>query len=379
MADTNGPPTSVPECWTRVELSEHRFVEVAAEHTDGVVIPARFDAAPSAGGPQNGAAGSLKNAALASRLPYLIDLETWRLPYIEDLADETFKRDLRTLTAQALPLPMKPQHLADDTALQPLVRAAITAQVGAHITFAPDFQIASLTDPALEVNLRALAMTGGLVPGGAVGAWIHVTLETMLSGLLPHLAARYASLLAPGATVVLTVSSMQPGLSSEEFATYFLALMAFESVGLHVVVDRAGEASIAAVASFAQGCILGNRIYRTAPPSPHFTSEFNPRVRLRYYVGSQGRRVPREKARERHARGRLPDCAHKGCDAVRFPGKNGNLRARQHSAHELRNTIRRARRIGLSGQLAEWDTAKLKELRLWAQGIVLASALREEA
>ncbi len=146
-----------------------------------------------------------------------------------------------------------------------------------------------------------------------------------------------------------------------------------------MIADRAGDASIPAVATFADGCILGTRIYRTAPPTPHFTSDFNPRVRLAYFVGAQGRRVRRDLAKARHAAGRLPDCVHPGCEVVRSTGATENIRLRLHSAHELRHAIQRARRLGLPALLAEWRDAKLKHLRCWAQAIELVSANREEA
>ncbi len=371
-----------PECWTRLEVSEHRFVEEGAEHTDGVVIALRFDTPSSralADPPGAVVDSQLKSAALAARMPFLIDLETWRLPYLSDREDKAFKRDAATIMAQAVPLPLTAEALGDDESLLQLVRAGIIAQVGAEVTFAPDFQFQSLRDPWLEVNLRAVAMTRALAGARPIGAWVHVTLETMLSGVLPFLAARYAALLPAGSRVVLTVSDLQPTLTPEELAVYLGALASFEGAGLAVIVDRAGDASIPAVATFADGCILGTRIYRTAPPTPHFTSDFNPRVRLSYFVGAQGRRVRRDLARARHAAGRLPDCAHPGCEVVRSTGMKENIRLRLHSAHELRYAIQRARRLGLSALLAEWRDAKLKHLRCWAQAIELVSANREEA
>ena len=89
--------------------------------------------------------------------------------------------------------------------------------------------------------------------------------------------------------------------------------------------------------------------------------------------------MPRERARARHAAGRLPNCAHPGCDVVQLTDRKNNLRVRLHSAHELRHAIRRARRLGLPALLAEWRDAKLKHLRSWAHAIELVSARREEA
>jgi hypothetical protein len=172
---------------------------------------------------------------------------------------------------------------------------------------------------------------------------------------------------------------MHPTVGPEDLATYLHALSAFEAVGLRVLVDRAGDASIPAVATHASGCMLGTRIYRTAAPTPHFESDFNPKVRLAYYVGSQGRRVRRDVARARHAAGRLPDCQHTGCNAVNAEGKKANLLLRLHSAHELRDAVVHARRVGLPALLTEWREAKLQHLRYWAQAIEEVNARSEEA
>jgi hypothetical protein len=341
-------------------------LDEGSHHTDGVVIALRFDS-------------QLKSAALASRIPVLIDLETWRLPYIASHEDKAFRHDTATIVAQAVRLPLIAEDLGDEEPLLRLVRAALTAQVGAEVAFAPDFQFHSLRDPWLTVNLRAVAMTRALAGARPVGAWLHVTLETMLSGVLPVLASRYAAVLPVGSRVVLTVSDLQPTLKPQDLAVYLQGLASFEAVGLVVTVDRAGDASIPAVATSATGCILGTRIYRTAPPTPHFTGEINPRVRLAYFVGVQGRRVHRDLAKARHAAGRLPDCAYPDCDVVRLTGSKENLRLRLHSAHELRHAIQRAHRLGLPALMAEWRDAKLKHLRCWAQAIELASARKEEA
>lgn len=335
-----------------------------------MVITLRFDTPPRH--------GSLKAAALSARMPYWIDLETWRLPYLADHEDTSFGSDAQTAVAQAVPLPLRPELLAHDQACQGLVRAGITAQVGAEVTFAPNFQFVSIEDPWLDINLRCLRLTRALAGDRPVGAWLHVTLDTMLSGVLPFAAERYARELPVGALVVLTVSDLRPTLSPEDLAIYFRALAGFDAVGLRVIVDRASEVSIPAVAMHAAGCMLGTRLYRTAPSSPIYTNDFNPRIPLGYFVGHQARRVNRDVARERHAHGSLQSCVHPGCQAVRATEKE-NIELRLHNAHELRHETRRARRLGASGLKATWRDASLKHLRGLAQAIELAEAKSMEA
>lgn len=110
----------------------------------------------------------LKPAALAARTPFLIDLDTWRLPYLTGRDDPALERDAATVVAQAVPLPLTPKGLREAKALLAFVRTGMSAQVGAATTFAPDFQFESLDDPWLDVNLRALVMTR--TPAGATGS-----------------------------------------------------------------------------------------------------------------------------------------------------------------------------------------------------------------
>jgi hypothetical protein len=370
-----------PVCWTRVEFNEERFVEACAGHTDGVVIALRFDTPPPRGSPAalRGKTGSeLKNAALAAGVPYQIDIETWRLPFLRDADDDSFGSDARTSTAGAVPLPLTPADLADDTLAQPLVRAAITAQVGAVTTFAPYFGFTALDDRWLDVNLRCLRLTRALAGPRPVGAWIHVSLETMLSGVLRYAASRYAAELPPEATVVLTVSDFGSSLEPAALAQYFRALQAFDASGLRVTVDRAGEVSVAAMATYAVGCMLGTRLYRTAPPAPSFASEINPKIPLSYYVAQQVRRVSRAVARTRQARGRLPTCPSPKCVAAKADD-NANLLLRLHNAHGVRHEVRRARALGAPQLVRIWSKARLKHLRVWAQALELAIARSEEA
>jgi hypothetical protein len=125
--------------------------------------------------------------------------------------------------------------------------------------------------------------------------------------------------------------------------------------------------------------MLGTCMYRTAPPTPRFTSELNVVISLKYFVGAQGRRVRRDLAKKRHEAGRLAACRHPSCNAILLTTKSGNLKVRLHNAHELRASIEEARRLDLGSLLENWREAKLKPQRCWAQAIELANARSEEA
>lgn len=153
-----------PLCLTRVELSEDRFIAEASGDTDGVVIAHRFDTPPKY--------GHLKRETLKARMPFLIDVETWRLPYLKDSEDRSFGSDVDTAVAGSVPLPLDPTILLDPGRSEPLVRTAVVAQSGAEVIFAPDFQFVALDDPAFRVNRACLRQLRELAPRESLGAWI---------------------------------------------------------------------------------------------------------------------------------------------------------------------------------------------------------------
>jgi hypothetical protein len=310
----------------------------------------------------------------------VIDIETWRLPFLSGPGDESFGSDIDTPLAATVPLPLRPEALKSQAALETLVRAAVQAQAGALYTFAPYFQVASLDDPWLQVNLRAIRELRRIAPREPLAAWIYVDFQTMMGGVVPYLAEFYRRELPEGSVVVLTVSDIRAGeRTPEEIATFLRAIESLRENGLRPIADRASEISVVAVARGAAGCMLGNRIYRTAPASPVWENRFNPAIRLRYFDGERVEKVDREKARVRGQKGNL-HCRYApgDCDAINAD-KRRNIEVRLHASHEMRDTLRRAEQLGAVALQRLWRDASLKQLREFAQALALAEARSQEA
>jgi len=359
-----------PVCLTRLEVNEHRFVAETDGDTDGVVIAHRFDTPPKH--------GRLKREALKARMPFLIDIESWRLPYLADEGDRSFGSDVDTAIAGSVSLPMSFESLLDGSRSEPLVRTAAVAQSGALITFAPDFQFLTIDDPAFQVNRACLRQLQELVPRETIGAWIHVSLDTMLSGVLSTVAEIYRSDLPAGTILALTVSDIRPTQPPEVLAAYFSALEAFELAGFRVLVDRANDVSVPAVGAFASGCMLGNRIYRSAPASPIFENDYNPKIRLKYFDGERARMVQRDLAQRRFERGVL-DCKRSRCAAATATSRKRLYELRFHAAHGVRDAIRDAQELGAQGLRRRWRNAEQMHLRGFAQALEITEARRKEA
>lgn len=357
---------------TRLEHNEHKFIEQCDGDTDGVVINLRFDSPPKH--------GRLKRTAMEKRLPFVIDIETWRLPFLSGPEDKSFGSDIHSPLAAAVTLPLRPEALHSQSALETLVRATAQVQAGALYAFAPYFQIDSLDDPWLGVNLRAIREMRRLAPREPLAAWVCISFQTMMEGIAPYLAERYRRELPAGTVVVLTVSDIRAGeRTPEEIATYINAIESFRANGLHVIADRASEISVVAIAGGAAGCMLGNRIYRTAPPSPIWNNPYNPVIRLRYFDGERVRKVDRATAKARGEKGKLGcQYAPSDCEAINA-GKRRNILVRLHASHEMRDAVRRAERIGAAGLHQMWREASLKQLRDFAQALALVEARSQEA
>jgi hypothetical protein len=125
--------------------------------------------------------------------------------------------------------------------------------------------------------------------------------------------------------------------------------------------------------------MLGNRLYRTAPSDPRWNNPFNPRIKLKYFDGERVRRVPRELATKRGKSGKL-GCryAPRDCNAINA-GDDQNFEVALHASHEMRDTLRRARRLGALTLRRLWRDAPLKQLRGFAQALALVEARSEEA
>jgi hypothetical protein len=379
MADSIGTP---PRLLVRLEHNELNFARAAAEHCDAVVLAAAFDAPywPDSGESAKGKTGSeLKATVLGARVPYRIDLETWKLLELRHHEDRELGRFALTACAQAVALPVTPATFADDDALRALVTAAVRTQAGAELTYAPDFPIGAIADPWGAVNIRALRLTAQLL-GRPPAAWIHLTPDALAAGVLPYLAERYRAVLGPGAHVTLSVATLNSDAAPELLLAFAAGVGALRAAGLQIDLDRPAELGVLGAALGTRGVILGNRVYRTMPPTGLWTTEINPKIRVRYYDARRHQLVPRNKVPGRRANGRrnaIPYCPVERCVAHRL--SEPKLAVRCHNAHAYRADLARAGAIGPSALVSELRRLGLARYTRWADALDAAIRRIEEA
>lgn len=371
-----------PQSWTRVEHSEIGFVERCGGHTSGVVISERFDT-PHRNGARDalrGVTGSeLKDAARVNHVPFLKDLETGRLQLLVGEPDRD-GRNADTALARAVSLPLMPEALEDVEGRHRFVRAALRAQVGAAKTFAPYFTFASVSDPWLAASLLCLDSARELAPGVAISAWISVPLTALRDGTLRAAVSTYARHLQPGAEIVLTVGELNASSSRDDLVDYFEVLAACDAAGLQAITDRVGDLSVAAVASFAVGCILGTRVYRTAPPPDVLHSDRRRAIRVGYHVARAGIKLRTvDDARRRRGARSIPQCGTRNCAALQPGVENRHRELRLHNAHDVLNEIQRARALGAPAFFNTLQRSKRKAQRTIGEAMVLANSRRQAA
>ncbi|MGH2941301.1 MAG: hypothetical protein ACRDLN_00790 [Solirubrobacteraceae bacterium] len=366
----------------RVERKEHRFIERSAGHVDGLVILGRLVAPPWAmqQHPIPGLADpDLIDAARRAGIDFLVDPDTWPLPEARSRDDHSVGRSVRLGAAEVVQLPLSPDQLADPELRQIFVRASMADQAHALMPAAPYFRFSSQKDPWLRVNLDCIRMLVELRGIKPVAAFVMCTLEALADGTLELAAARYAAVLPPGSIALMGVADLRP--DSAELALlskYLRAVAAFANAGLAPIADRVGEFGPATIPFGARGCARGTRLYRHTPPKATFTTDINPKMRLKWLAPGTAQRLPVAKATARVARGTIERCPElRKCVTLRLT--IDPVHVRLHDAHLHRYELQRAAQRGAAGQAAQWRRRKLKMLARWAQAIDDAAARSAEA
>lgn len=377
----SGASLNPPRHFVRVEHDEVSTIAGIAAHAAGVVIGARFDAPHWNRGsgeqlalPGTPAAGfELRYEVERLNVPYLFDLEPWRLLELSSHLDATLGRTARTHIASAVDLPLTVRSVSNPVMFDALIRAAIESQAGAAMTFAPYFTVSSIEDPWLAINLRALRATLELLPIGDVGAWLRIDRQFAVTRMAAHLARQYAAIMKPrSSTVVLTVTDMGIAMKRVDVLSAYLRLVrSFADAGLHVIVDGVGEFSPVPVAMGATGSIAGTRAYRTSPLRARHDGTPRNQAKLKYVVPERLQRLSLQDARRRTASGNLPRCPREDCRALLCDGESSDLR--HHNAHLLADAAERAQQLGPLGLAAWLSTFKLAEPNAWAQALIEAS------
>jgi hypothetical protein len=281
--------------------------------------------------------------------------------------------------AKAIPLPLRPTTLADETRRQLFVRASIADQAHAAVPAAPYFSFSTLQDPWLNINLaciRTLVELRGALP---VVAFVRCSLAGLANGTLQLAAARYASALPAGSLVFVGVGGLRPDECDSVLLTkYLLAVQAFALAGLAPIADRVGDFGPAAIAFGARGCARGTRIYRHAPPKATFSSEINPKMRLKWLAPGTAQRLPVSRASARQIRGSMSACPESEL-CVPLRANVENIAIRLHDAHLHRHELLLASVRGAAGVSSDWRGRRLKRLHRWAQAVDDAAALSAEA
>lgn len=273
-------------------------------------------------------------AAREHGVPHLHDPDTWVLPFLTSRENRNCSRAPLMRSAQSIPVAPTPDTFGSDEVLDRFVRATAATQISTALPAAAYFQFESLSDPWLEVSLRAAASAQRLNRGGPIAVFAQVPIQALLDGTLESVAPRYAERLPGGALAFLRVAGFDPqdAHQGDPQVAYLRAVAAWRAVGLEPFADRVGRFGIVALGAGARGMAAGSRVYRMLPPGPFWENPFSVKVPHRYQAPDRMDSLPAREALDR--RDRLPRCPVQDCDALR-PGSDLVERLRVHHDHLL--------------------------------------------
>ena len=228
-------------------------------------------------------------------IPFLMDADTAVL--VDVNADNPRAEWLQAMPAASTitSLPIVPNDLAHDDALQTFATAVASTQTDAAAMSAGYFRIASPDDAWRDVNQRLLAAAIAIAAQRPVCAWLELTLDS----LREHDLARVVAPDFAGAKlVVLRIAGLRAAAATEDDALAVLdAVAALRACGPQVVLDCVGTLGAAALAVGALAFSNGVNHHRSVP-----VTRCTP-GRPRHAHGVRGAaRVPPAATRRRRAR-----------------------------------------------------------------------------
>jgi hypothetical protein len=257
--------------------------------------------------------GHLLHTVRTLRIPFLMDPDTAVL--VEVNADNARAGWLRAMPAAATitSLPIVPDDLAHDAAVQTFTRAVASTQSGAGAMSAGYFRIATPYDAWRDVNRRLLNATIEVAAGRPVCAWLELTLDSLLDH---DLARVVAPELADASIVVLRVAGLRGASASEDHAFAVLdAVAALRACGPQVVLDCVGTVGSAALPVGALAFSNGVNHHRSVPLTRVHARPPSARP-LGYEVPLEFRQLPRDDALQAVRDGDLEACGVERCHAL---------------------------------------------------------------
>ncbi len=248
--------------FARLEHDQWDFARERARSFHGAIVAAKHLAPyppthPSAGQDHE----RLAKAVVDARRALVVDPGTPALTSRAVMRYPSAARLRATAAATAVALPLTVEQLHDESLRDGFVDGCMLDQCLARAVAAPYLEARSQGDARHAVNLqmlrRVLRSAGAQVPV----AFIQVTRDRLLRGLLSELASDYS---ANGVErVFIRVRGVGEDASAIEFRAYLEALDAFTACAIDVVPDCVGRLGPLLVHEGAIGFSTGTMFFRT--------------------------------------------------------------------------------------------------------------------
>jgi hypothetical protein len=274
--------------------------------------------------------------------------------------------------AELYELPWTQDLLADDDALQAIVRNALAAYHRSFAASAVYFEASATDDPFMKINLRAVAETKASSGGRPVCAFVQMPLEALMDGTMANMSARYAHAGARIA-VLRVVGFHAEECTAEQGRAYIDCVRAWRACGILPIADCTGRFGAALVAAGGWGFSAGARFYRRVigPGTLPFDGFRRART-VHLEISGEWRSMTAAQARRRR---RLPRCDKEDCDPLATDNQPTRLKA--HCVHEFVRLARSAAALGEARIAAQLQAAPGGQSSVWASALLARRAAQE--
>lgn len=301
-------------------------------------------------------------------IPFLMDADTAVL--VDVNADNPRAEWLQAMPAASTitSLPIVPNDLAHDDALQTFATAVASTQTDAAAMSAGYFRIASPDDAWRDVNQRLLAAAIAIAAQRPVCAWLELTLDS----LREHDLARVVAPDFAGAKlVVLRIAGLRAAAATEDDALAVLdAVAALRACGPQVVLDCVGTLGAAALAVGALAFSNGVNHHRSVPVTRVHTRPPSARP-MGYEVPLEFRQLPRDDAVRAVRDGILDACGVARCRALHRSVSKARRPAalRVHYVHTADLDAQFASHMGIGPLAAEMQASPDAGAQAWGRAL----------
>ncbi|MDQ3676483.1 MAG: hypothetical protein M3401_06710 [Actinomycetota bacterium] len=344
--------------YVRLEHDQWEFARERRAAYDGAIVAARYLAPYPVGHPSEGQpADRLAQAVVTAGRALVVDPDTPALCSGGAPRYSSAARLRATGAASQVRLPLTVDQVRDVAARDAFVDASMHDQRLASVVAAPHLEFRSPSDERLTMNLQMLRRVVRSAATQMPIAFVQVTRERLLRGVVAKVAAQYAS--TGVERVYLRVRGVGEDASGLELDAYLTTIEAFAASGMDVVADAVGRLGPVLIGGGALGFSSGGgACFRRVAKPLLAAGGGGGGEKVGVELAGRWTEVPREEA----ARAACPEG---GCRVGRPDATIDDVR--EHRLHTLSRLAREAVDSDPAAMIRSLRASGLRQAREWAE------------